>query len=101
MGFIQAISWFLYLAAYSAFALDPIAEAEDNRQANSPALVAAMKSPKISERQRAANAYGRIQKPESVDPLLELLKDTHPSVREAAAFALGQLGWERAFSGSR
>ena len=53
------------------------------------------------DRESAATAYGRILKPEGIDPLLALLKDKSKEVRRAAIFALGQLGWDATFAGGR
>ncbi|HTL11910.1 MAG TPA: HEAT repeat domain-containing protein [Bdellovibrionota bacterium] len=91
----------LTILAQSARALDALSEAEDRRQPDAPALVAAIRSPDATVRALAAQVYGRIQRPASVDPLLRLLSDTDPSVRDRAAFAAGQLGWNAEFAGGR
>lgn len=41
---------------------------------------------------RSASALGALGKPEAVSPLVEALQDSDPSVRAAAAWALGELG---------
>ncbi len=93
----------LALALFStpSFALDPIGEAEDLRQPLAPALTEAAQSSQTTIRVRAARAWGRIQRPEVVTPLLSLLDDPELDVRAEALFALGQLGWDAALSGGR
>jgi peptidylprolyl isomerase len=71
--------------------LDPLLEAEDQRRPQDPALSEAAVSEQPGRRVLAARAWGRIQRPGSIDPLLRLLED--PPVRAEAIFALGQLGW--------
>ena len=93
---------FLVLFAQAAFAsLSPLKEAEDLRQADAPAIVAACRSSSARERAAVAVALGRIQKPESVNCLLTLAQDSNLRVARAAVFALGQLGWKSEFSGGR
>jgi len=53
------------------------------------------------KRAAAATAFGRIQDPRGIDPLLNLMKDPSAPVRKTAAFALGQLGWQSAFASGR
>lgn len=43
-------------------------------------------------RRAAALAFASVQAAEAVDPLARLLEDSDPDVREAAAYALGQIG---------
>jgi len=81
--------------------IHPITDAEDRLDPAAPALVAGAHSTSAGARARAATAYGRIQTPECVDPLLTLLGDKAPSVRKAAIFALGQLAWRPGFTNGR
>lgn len=90
-----------FLLAHSpqvAFALDPVLEAADLRQPEAPAIAraAAAKKPKL--RALAASAWGRIMSEKGVKPLVALTRDRIPFVREEAAFALGQLGWQESLS---
>src|SRR4051812_28130800 len=61
--------------AAHALPLDPITAAEDDRAPLAPALQSAIHSPRAELRRLAARAFGRIQRPEGVGPLLELLGD--------------------------
>ena len=79
--------------------LEAVLQAEDHRKAKAPALQQAVGSSSPVLRSRAALAFGRIQQPTCVPPLLKLLKDPVPQVRQQAAFALGQLAWNPAFTG--
>ena len=81
--------------------LDPVTDAADRLDPTAPVLLEAARSPLASRRIKAAEAFGRIQRPACVDPLLALLRDRSPRVREAALFALGQFGWKAEFSGGR
>ncbi len=95
---VRVVSLFALLAAglgaSSAFAaLDPIVLAEEQRNANAPALQEALVSPDASVRARAALALGRILDPRSVDDLIRLVADPSPEVQDEALFALGQYGW--------
>ena len=78
--------------------IDPISDAEDRLDPAAPALIAGLQSEAAGVRARVATAYGRIQTPACIDPLLTLLGDTAPSVRAAAIFSLGQLAWKPGFS---
>lgn len=91
---------FLCLTLQS-FALEPLKEAEDRREVNSSAIDAAINSTSATERAQAARALGRIQKPDGIDPLLKLLRDTSMDVQREAIFALGQLGWDASFANGR
>lgn len=82
-------------------ALDSISDAEDRRNPEAPALRAGLKSDSARIRARVALAYGRIQQPASVDPLLQLARDPVASVRAAALFNLGQLAWRSEFTEGR
>lgn len=81
--------------------IDPITDAEDRQNPAAPVLVCGARSKVAVVRARAAMAFGRIQKPECVDPLLFLLRDREPAVRAAAAFSLGQMAWRAEFAGGR
>src|SRR4051794_23366470 len=81
--------------------LSPIKLAEDLRKPEDPALLEAAQSPKPELRAEAAQAWGRIQNAAGLAPLYVLANDRDPSVRRAAAFALGQFGWVAEFSGGR
>ncbi|KAJ3215902.1 hypothetical protein HDU67_010204 [Dinochytrium kinnereticum] len=82
-------------------AIDPVIDAQDRGIWDSPAIRAAAAG-SISERVKAANAYGRIQLPQVIDPLFALLKgDRDSAVVSAAAFALGQLTYDPSFNGGR
>lgn len=81
--------------------IDPITDAEDRLDPTAPALVAGLQSESAGVRARVATAYGRIQTPGCVDPLLTLLGDRSPRVRRAALFALGQLAWKPGFTDGR
>jgi HEAT repeats len=81
--------------------IDPITDAEDRLDPTAPALVAGLQSDSAAVRARVATAYGRIQTPASVDPLLSLLGDRSPRVRTEALFVLGQLAWKPGFAGGR
>ncbi len=89
------------LPAIAMAALDPVTDAADRLDPEAPALAAAARSPEPALRARAAEAFGRIQKPACVDPLLGLVHDRSPLVREAALFALGQLAWKAGFAAGR
>ena len=91
----------LVCANVASAAIDPIVDAEDRRNVEAPAIKAAAASKSSTLRTRAALAYGRIQSSAGLNPLLQLLKDKSPDVREAAAFALGQLAWQADFAGGR
>jgi cyclophilin family peptidyl-prolyl cis-trans isomerase/HEAT repeat protein len=84
-----------------ALALDPVKQAEDLRRPEDPALLNAAESADPLARAQAAQAWGRIQKPVSIDRLFALLGDVDASVRQAAVFALGQYGWKAEFSQGR
>jgi cyclophilin family peptidyl-prolyl cis-trans isomerase/HEAT repeat protein len=85
----------------AARGLDPIVVAEDARNVNAKALKDAILENRSEVRERVALAYGRIRKSEGIDPLLGLLLDKSERVQRAAAFALGQLGWEVSSAGGR
>jgi cyclophilin family peptidyl-prolyl cis-trans isomerase/HEAT repeat protein len=89
------------LPSLASAGLDPVTDAADRLDPAAPALAAAVRSKDAALRSRAAEAYGRIQKPACVDPLLDLLRDRSASVRESALFALGQLAWKAGFSAGR
>lgn len=55
-------------------------------------LSALARSSTAEERARVALALGRTQSPDATAPLRKLLVDEEPSVRDAAAFAVGLLG---------
>ncbi len=82
-------------------AINPILDAEDRRQVDSPAVKAAAGDKSPSLRERAATAYGRIQSPHVINSLIELAKDKDAKVRAAAAFSLGQFGWKAEFADGR
>lgn len=82
-------------------ALDPITDAEDRRNPDAPALLDGLRSPSARTRERVALAFGRIQQPASIDPLLALARDPQRSVRAAALFNLGQLAWRAEFTVGR
>jgi cyclophilin family peptidyl-prolyl cis-trans isomerase/HEAT repeat protein len=92
---------FSLLPSLGTASLDPIADAADRLDPTAPALVAAAHSPSAAHRALAAQAYGRIQRPACVDPLLALVHDGSPRVRESAVFALGQFAWNGEFSQGR
>ena len=85
----------------SLAALDPITDAEDRRNPEASALRDGLKSDSAKIRARVALAYGRIQQPASIDPLLQLAEDPVASVRAAALFNLGQLAWRNEFTAGR
>jgi cyclophilin family peptidyl-prolyl cis-trans isomerase/HEAT repeat protein len=89
------------LPAMAMAGLDPVTDAADRLDPAAPALLAAARSPQAAQRARAAEAYGRIQKPACVDPLLGLARDGSAAVREGALFALGQLAWKAGFAAGR
>lgn len=91
----------LVLPLNSAAALDPLLDAIDRREVDSPALSSAVLSKKPKRRALAAVGYGRIMNAKGIDPLIKLSRDALPFVREASAFALGQLGWLPEATGSR
>ena len=64
--------------------IDAIKVPEDLRRPEDPALVSGAKSKDASVRERVAQAWGRIQRPISIDRLYVLLADADASVREAA-----------------
>lgn len=80
------------------FGADPdllvIAQHQDAR--NTAALLPFLHAPQGVLRAAAARAFGSVQDSSAFEPLSELLSDQDASVREAAAFALGQLGTKRA-----
>ena len=81
--------------------LDPVIDAEDRLDPAASALVDGLNAKSAKTRARVATAYGRIQKPACVEPLLILLGDKAPAVRTAAIFALGQLAWKPEFADGR
>jgi cyclophilin family peptidyl-prolyl cis-trans isomerase/HEAT repeat protein len=93
----------LCLSIFSPFAmaLDPVLEAADLRNPEAPAISAAAAAKRPKRRVLAASALGRIMSPKGIDLLLRLTADPMPFVREEAAFALGQLGWQEESSGGR
>lgn len=91
----------LALLSPSALALDPVLEAADVRNPEAPAIATAAVARKPKRRVLAASALGRIMSPKGIDILLRLTADPMPFVREEAAFALGQLGWQEESSGGR
>jgi len=73
--------------------LADIARAEDQRQAEAPALAQGLTADAPEVRARAVRALGRIQAAESAGPLAGLLDREHaPAVVREILFALGQLG---------
>ncbi|MBM3319389.1 MAG: HEAT repeat domain-containing protein [Candidatus Eisenbacteria bacterium] len=50
----------------------------------------------VSVRTAAAEALGRLQRPEAVDPLVAALADANASIRQSAAYSLGLIGDPRA-----
>ncbi len=91
----------LLLPLTAAAEIDPVIDAVDRRLVDSAALTGASISKKPKRRALAANGYGRIMSEKGIDPLVRLSHDQIPFVREAAAFALGQLGWLPEASGKR
>lgn len=81
--------------------LSPLAIAEDERQPLAKAIQDAVRSRSEATRKRAALALGRIQKPEGLPALLQLLGDASLDVRAEAIFAIGQHGWSADFMGGR
>jgi cyclophilin family peptidyl-prolyl cis-trans isomerase/HEAT repeat protein len=93
---------YVLLASATAHAgLDPIGLAEDLRKPEDPALIQGAKAADPAVRARVAQAWGRIQKPVSIDRLFALLPDADSRVRRAAVFALGQFGWKAEFAAGR
>ncbi len=89
----------LSLSAHAT--IDPIIDAADRQQAKAPIITQSLSSNDPLLRMRAAQALGRTLNPESIDPLLSLLKDSDPRVVRQAIFGLGQLGWNADFNGNR
>ena len=81
--------------------LDAVSDAADRLAPEAAALVSGRTSPQAAVRAQVATAYGRILTPVCVDPLLGMLHDRSPVVREAVLFALGQFGWKAEYSGGR
>lgn len=81
--------------------IDPFVDAADRQQPSAPVILQSLGSPNAALRTRAAETLGRILRPESVDPLLALLKDSDTRVVREALFSLGQLGWNKDFNGGR
>jgi peptidylprolyl isomerase len=69
-----------------------IARAEDQRLSDSPVLKRALREGSADEQARAALAMGRIQDDGYTETLSVATRDGVPEVRQAALFALGQLG---------
>lgn len=91
-----ASSFFFCLMLFTsatAQALDPVSEAEDQRDAGASVLQRGVTSRYAHLRKKVARAFGRIQKPDSIGPLVSLAWDRNPEISEEAVFALGQLGW--------
>ncbi|TXK52089.1 hypothetical protein FVR03_02160 [Pontibacter qinzhouensis] len=61
-------------------------------------LLAYLNHSKALYRQEAALAFASVQDTLALPPLLSMLSDTTTAVREAAAFAIGQIGHEKAES---
>ena len=102
LAFLTALLAVCLLCPAVALAhIDLITDAEDRLDPGAPALVAGLQSTSAVVRARVASAYGRIQTPACVDPLLTLLGDRSLGVRKAAIFSLGQLAWKPGFSGGR
>jgi HEAT repeat protein len=78
----------LYLAFTLGFLEDPRVP---------PALLALFGSdPEVSVRCSAAEALGRLQSGDAIDPLIAALSDPSPQVRQSAAYSLGLIGDPRA-----
>lgn len=60
------------------------------------ALIRKLRDKDPELRKCAAESLGKLEDPESVDPLFECLGDTNPEVRNAAAYSLGTLRAEKA-----
>ncbi|MBI4563125.1 MAG: HEAT repeat domain-containing protein [Planctomycetes bacterium] len=78
-----------------------LAKAEDARDATSEAFRRASGSSDPDLRRRAAVGWGRVLKPEGVDPLIALARDPAALVRRTALFSLGQYGWAPAATRGR
>ena len=82
-------------AKLDARALGEISALEDRRSLGDGRLVDFLASKDAETRAAAARAFGRIGRPEGVDPLTRALEDSDAAVRKEAIFALGQIGEER------
>ena len=65
---------------------------QDQRSTDSRKLHDSLKDPETRIRFRACMAFANLQDSSSVAWVLQLLDDSDGQVREAAAFALGQIG---------
>ncbi len=92
---------FCLLAGSASARLDPFADAEDRLDPASPVLLQGAVAKSAPARARTALAYGRMQRPEGIDPLLVLARDSLASVRREAIFALGQMAWRTEFAQGR
>jgi|GEM_PF-2132660 len=100
--YITSLSFILILAIcdqpISAQTIDSIADLQNSRSLSDGRLYRLLRASDPMERSRAAIALANIQDSASIQFLLPMLKDSIPSVRRSAAFALGQIG--RAGAGS-
>jgi cyclophilin family peptidyl-prolyl cis-trans isomerase/HEAT repeat protein len=85
----------------STYPLDSLSNAEDNRDVSAPVLLQAASSKKKEIRARAAEIFGRIRNSAGLPMLFQLAHDPELNVRKAAAFALGQFGWNASFANGR
>ena len=100
--YITSLSFILILAIcdqpISAQTIDSIADLQNSRSLSDGRLYRLLRASDPMERSRAAIALANIQDSASIQFLLPMLKDSIPSVRRSAAFALGQIGNARAGS---
>jgi cyclophilin family peptidyl-prolyl cis-trans isomerase/HEAT repeat protein len=93
IGFVALIAIGLFGACGTSDEADSaIARAENLRELGSPILAHALEQGSTEKKVRAAIAMGRIQDGGYADALAEGSRDEDPAVRQAALFALGQLG---------
>lgn len=71
-----------------------IFDAEQTRNPRHASLTSAVSSSDPRLRARAATAFGRILRPEGIEALLKLLRDSNALVQREAVFAAGLFGYE-------
>jgi cyclophilin family peptidyl-prolyl cis-trans isomerase/HEAT repeat protein len=88
---VMFILWLVLLFDSQSGARRALLEAEQQREAGAPALLAAAASGDVQAQALAARAIGRLENPAHRDSLVPLLSSSDPQVRRAAAGALAQM----------
>ena len=78
--------------------LDPLSEAEDQRDISAPILAQAASSNSPRVRRRLAQVLGRIKNSAGLPELYKLAQDSDEYVKAQSLFSLGQFGWQTNFA---